>query len=859
MRKTRKPPRLAEWILRRIFPDCENDTSLGDFEEVYRTLAEESGSFRAGSWYWLQVILSVKSFIFGRVYWGCIMANGYIKITARRFSKEKGCSIINLTGLAVGMAVFLLAFLYLHNELSVDRFHEKADRTYRLIMEQHQPNHIIHSACSPAPAGPALCETFPEIINYTRYSHLFGEVLLSHRDKRFYESRGAYGDPGFFKIFTVKFTRGNPETVFEKLHSIVLSESLAEKYFGDENPIGKTLELENAFDLTVMGVFEDIPGQSHLQFDYMIPYKLQAAWGANLKDWNNWGLQYTYLLLQKNLDIREINRKIGKTIQRHLPESQDLLYLQPLKEIYLSTDITYDTYAYLGDRNIILSFFMTGMIILIIASINFVNLTTARSIKRAQEIGLRKVIGANRLQLIRQFIGESFIFSLLALLFAVLLVQLMLPAFNDVTGKQLTIGFSNKGILIGFCLTLMFTGFGAGFYPAVLLSSYKPASALKGMPSLSKRHPLRRVLVVIQFFLSIVLIIFTLTIRKQLNYLLNKELGFDKESIVYAQMQGTIRREYELLKKNLLENQNILSVSSGSSFSTIYQKTTEDADWEGKEEEESRILFASIVDYDFLKTFNIELVQGRDFSKEFSTDEKHAFIINEKAAALMGFKNPIGKELSFNGETGLIIGVVKDYHYLSLHQRIEPLIISIRNEWRLMIFIKIDSEDISGTISTIQKTWGDIAPDIPFEYRFWDDTLDRQYSRERKTKEIFHYFTLLAIFISCMGLFGLASFMTEQRTKEIGIRKVLGARESGLFMLLSKEFVKWVIVANLAAWPVAWLAVREWLQGFAYRAPIGVWPFLLATVTALVIAMMTVTFHSVKAARANPIEALRYE
>jgi ABC-type antimicrobial peptide transport system permease subunit len=793
------------------------------------------------------------------------MLKNFFKIVFRNIKRHKTYSFINITGLSMGLTVFILAFLYIQHELSYDKFNRNADNIYRIVFEQHFPNQIIHSAVSPSPAGPTLKEELPEITNFSRYTIFFGEVLLAHNEKAFYESDGAYADPGFFEIFSIPFVKGNPKTALNKSNSVVLTENFAVKYFGEENPIGKTLKLENFYDLQVTGIIEDTPENFHLQFDFVVPFILLEQWGTNLEDWNNWAHQYTYVLLQEKVNLHYIDQKIANVLKKYTPSKEDKLYLQPLTEIHLFSDLSYDNYADRNDSSIIYTYAFIAFIVLFIACINFINLSTARSIKRSREIGLKKVVGANRLQLIIQFWGESLIFVSISFIIAIILIEFFLPIFNNISGKNLSINYFNNILIINFFSIMIFTAIIAGIYPAFFLSSVRPINALKGTFSLSssefgnRKSRFRKALVIIQFSLSIVLIIASLTIHHQLNYLLTKKLGFDKENIIFAQIRGEVRRDYEILKEKLLLNSNILEMTAGSSWSTININTTEDANWEGKNTDETQVLYSSSVDFDFLSTFNIKLKQGRDFSKDFSTDTQNAFIINEKAVELMGFDSPVGQHLSFLDETGQIIGVIKDYHFLSLNEKIEPLIMSIRTEWRNYVFIKIKSENISHTIEYIKNIWNNLAPDIPFEFTFLDDALNEQYFYVKQMRTIFFYFTCLAILISCLGLYGMVSFVAEQKTKEIGIRKVLGASILNVIGMLSNNFTLGLISANVIAWPIAYFGMNKWLQNFAYKTELEWWVFLLAGSIALLIAIITVSSQAIKAAIANPIESIRYE
>jgi putative ABC transport system permease protein len=788
----------------------------------------------------------------------------YLKVTWRNIKRYKGYSFINITGLAVGLACCILILLWVQDELSYDRFHSNRDDLYRVVTEWRKTEPATHYWPVSAPLAPALKEEYPEIIKATRFTRLRRGQLVKFGDKHFTESQICLTDPDFFDMFTFPLLKGGPQTALTDRISIVITETVAGKYFGNEDPLGKILNINNEYDFTVTGVLKDVPHNSHLQFDILIPFirieDFETAW-AVLDNWTLSGFA-TYVQLEKNAFSQDLTNKIAYYLQKHVQESKDVIYLQPLKDIHLySSHIQFGIEGQ-GDIKYVYIFSIVAFLVLIIASINFMNLATARSSNRAKEVGLRKVVGATRIQLIRQFFCESVVVAFLSLILAVVLVELFLPIFADQSGKQLALDFSRHiNILLVIVIMTLITGFLSGTYPALFLSSLRPVKVLKGsLRTEGRGYLFRRILVVSQFSLSILLIICTVVVFHQVGYMRNKKLGFDREHMVYLPIRNELVHGYEPLKNELLKNTGIKNVAASSNLPTSgVILTTDKVTWEGKNPESVVVLEVTSVGYDFIETFNMEMVEGRSFSKKYSSDEEDAVVINESAMKIIGMEDPVGKQLVFGESAVTIIGIVKDYHFKSLHSEIEPLILAIVPNLYRYVFVKLDAGNIPNTVANMENTWKTLFPDTPFEYHFVDEAYDKLYRSEQRMGSLFNYFTVLAVVISCLGLFGLASFMAEKRTKEIGIRKVLGASITGIIILLNKQFTKWVLIANIVAWPIAYYAMSKWLQGFAYRINLGIWTFALAAVVALVIAVITVSYQSFKAALANPAESLRYE
>jgi len=785
------------------------------------------------------------------------LIKNYLKIALRNIKKHTWYSFINIAGLAIGMTCCILILLWVQDELSYDRFHENASDIYRVIQDINFADHSTTWTITQGPLGPSLKKDFPEIINATRIT---GRGLrLTYNDRSFDEVVGM-ADPSIFEMFTFPLIKGNPATALSDPNSIVLTEEMAEKYFGDENPIGKTIQADNEYDFLVSGVLKKIPDNSHLQFDFIIPFIFGRELNYTVDRWGNSQFR-TYVQIQKGIPVQEVIQKIsGYLYEKPTIEKDARLNLQPLTRIHLHSNYEFDTAH--GDITYVALFSLVAFFILFIACSNFMNLATARSGNRAKEVGMRKVAGAHRSSIIKQFFGESILLAFIALFFSLIIVKLLLPAFSNLAAKELSMNISGNlsGLLMLFGIALL-TGIISGSYPAIFLSSFQPVKVLKGsLRSGQKGSVFRKILVVTQFSLTILLIICTGVVHNQLNYLRNKKLGYDKEHMIYMGMRGDMRANFDTLKNELLINSNISGVTASSNVPTYgYTFSNSLWRWEGQNPDEEILMRAVFIDYDYFKTFGMEIAEGRSYSKEFSTDTTEAIIVNEAAVKAMRMKSPLGKRLSINEQNFQIIGVVKNYNFRSLRQGIDPLILLFEPQASRVLFAKLKSDNISQTIGYIEKIREKFAPGYPSNYHFLDEALDDLYRSEERVGTIFRYFSVLAIFISCLGLFGLASFMAEQRTKEIGIRKVLGATVSNIIFLLSKEFAKWILVANIIVWPIAYYAANKWLQGFAYRTTIGLWIFILAAAMVLFIALLTVSYQSFKAATANPIDSLKYE
>lgn len=801
------------------------------------------------------------------------MFKSYLKITLRNLLRHKVYSFINLAGLAMGMTCCFLILLYMQDELRYDRFHEKADRIYRIAWLNEHPQ-----TRTPHPMAQALVKDLPEVENAVSLSPLWGPGLtrrifsMRYGDKRFDETNVLSVDTTFFKVFSFPFLKGDPQTALQEPFAVIISERIAQKYFGEEEALGKVLRVDNDVDLKVTGVVRNVPVQSHFHFDFLIPYTLlKPRETGSYYTWEDFG-HYNYILLKPGADPKAVEAKIPNWVGGYLGWPEEWLAtlragrirfaLQPVTDIHLRSHLAWELEPN-SDIAYVYLFTAIAVFILLIAGINFMNLATARSATRAKEVGMRKVLGAVRWQLIGQFLGEALLLSVTALLVAIAAVELLLPAFNSLSGRELTVSFLEQPqIIFGMLLLTVLVGIFSGSYPAFFLSAYQPVKVFKGEIKAGARSArFRRVLVVAQFALSIALIAGTAIVSAQLHFLRTQKLGFDKAHVVVLRLKNrAMRAQYETIKTELLRAPEVLRASA---MSNVPGGRFNNNSIQWRPEEDDQDASQMRVDYDFFATLDIPLAAGRAFQKEMATDADSAFIINESAARLFDWDTAVGKRITWfdddNTRRGTIIGVVKDFHFQSLHTRIAPLIMNIGpNSFNYML-VKISPNDIANTLAHLERVWKKFDPEFDFEYSFLDADFDQLYRAEGRIQTLFSYFTFLAIFIACLGLFGLASFTTQQRTKEIGVRKVLGASVAGVVSMLSKDFLKLVLLANLFAWPVAYFAMRLWLQDFAYRTSLGLWTFVWAGALALLIALLTVSFQALKAALANPVEALRYE
>ncbi len=794
-----------------------------------------------------------------------IMFKNYLKIAFRNLAKTKGFSSINIMGLAVGMTACFLIFLYVQFELSYDSFHEKGDRIYRVVADIKTPTEVIVNS-RPAWAVPQNMKSeFPEVDAAVRIAQ--DRVLVRKGDIKINEENAAWVDSSFFRVFNFKLLKGDPTTALREQFTTVLSETASRKFFGNKDPIGETLLIsDDGFPTKVTGLMKDMPENAQFRADMLISMTTQTQNLARGVD-SMWGGYWplAYVMLKPDADAKALEAKLPAFLERRngteMKQSQmfPTLFLEPLKDVYLHS--TRDGEKKGNIVNVYI-FSVVAIFILLIACINFVNLTTARAAERAKEVGIRKVVGADKDQLTRQFVGESVIITLIAFLFSLLFSSLLLPFFNQLAGKTISTGiFDNISYVLILLLAAIGIGLLAGLYPALVLSSFKPVVVLKGKFSTGTRGIfLRKALVVSQFTVSIGLIIATIIVYDQMVFMRNQELGFNKDQVMVV---DTYRdKGKDAFKQALKEIPAVKSVSLASSVPGGGNSIAYSQIRNVKGDMQVANLDVYFVDFDYIDQYKIKTVAGRTFSKEYGTDTSKAMVLNEAAVKMFGYSSPeqaIGKTFKQWGREGEIIGVVKDFHFQSLQQPIKPLSMRIEPGNTDLVSINVAAANLPATIAAVEKRWKEVVPTRPFSYFFMDEFFDRQYRADERFGKLFLNFAILAIFISCLGLLGLASYSTLQRTKEIGIRKVLGASTSNIVNLLSRDFLKLIALSAFIAFPIAWFMMSRWLQDFAYRIGLSWSTFLLAGALATFIALLTISFQAMRAALSNPVKTLRTE
>ncbi len=808
------------------------------------------------------------------------MLQNYIKTTFRNLVRNKGYTVINVLGLAIGLSASILILLFIVKELSFDKFFKDSDRIYRIAVKGRMSGDYFNVALTPSPMAPALKRTFPEVESAVRLRQWSQQSLFAYEHKIFYEKNVLFADSSFFDILDFKSTSGDLKTALYEPFSVVLTQELAHKYFGENNPIGKILKVNDTFQFKVTAVLEDIPENTHLRFPLLLSWSSIKKMNDSRMDFN-WGSLgfYTYIKLTESADPRLFESKIKTFIIDNLisqsgedssrfqnVQVEFTPYLQPISSIHLHSNLMAELSTN-SDISYVYSFSAIAAFILLIACINFMNLTTARSAKRAREVGIRKVHGGFRSQLITQFIGESVILSFLALLIAIIIVEITMPVFGEMIGQKISEDLLiNPLMILAYILLSIVVGLVAGSYPAFYLSSFQPVSVLRrNLNRSSKISMLRNVLVIIQFSISIFLMIGTGIIYNQLNYVKNKKLGFDKEQVMIIQLRSEKLRE----KTTYLENEfKKLSLVSNAAASTSIPGEGSDGSAyfpEGESTTDPWLIFSTGADYGYIETMGIEIVKGRSFSRDFASDTA-GILINETLLKKLGWGDDcIGKKMTPGDPTNKfkfhVIGVVKDFHFVSLHDKIEPYLIYLSRNNLRSLSIKFKPGNLSESIEQISDKWTEMEPNFPFDYSFLDDTFDELYKSEQRLGKLFIYFSIIAIFIACLGLFGLASYTAEQRTKEIGIRKTFGAKTSSIAFLLTRDFTKWILLANVLAWPLAYYFLDLWLQNFAFRINVAAqWQvFVLSAIISFVVAILTVSLHAIKVAGSNPVNALKYE
>jgi len=843
----------------------------GDLIEVYQKRLKKMSKRKADLKFAIDVLLLLRPRIIRRPEgfqninrYG--MYKNYFKIAFRVFSREKLYTLINVSGLALGFTCCLMIYLVISDELSYDKSHQDADRIYRIsaaYMRQGQWEPYGSNAWRTAEL---IRNNYTEIEQLVRFMPDDG-VLMEYGDKRILEDRVAFADDNFFKVFSFQLVQGNPAEALKGTNKVIVSESIAVKYFGDENPIGKVFKAyDGTVDLQVSAVMRDMPSNSHFHFDFLISGETlrQVASEALFKN-VGWDSQFVYVKLVPGADPAAIEATFPDFINKNLDfwkSTTFKLFMQPLLSIHLQSNIGRELEAN-GSLNRVYTFSVIAVFILVIGCVNYMNLTTARSLRRSKEVGMRKVLGAKRPDLLGQFLTESLLTSAIAVLLALSFSFLLLPELNAFTGKEISLNvlFSQK-ILVTLFFSMLGIGLVSGLYPALVLSSFRPLNSMKGNGSIVKSgFLLRKGLVLIQFVISIGLIAASAIVFEQWNFMRHKSLGINKDMILSVPLQTMDRRQVGALTSELLDNRSITKAGLSNmrmpgwiGNSTGYKAEDVDSD-----EEVNKSMKIVRIDYDFFSTIEAQMIDGRNFSRDFRADSTSSIILNESAVAQLGWKDPIGKWMELNDRRYTVVGLVKDFHFESLHRKIPPTIFLFSSRSLNWLYLKVDHENVQATIDQVRKVYSKFVVNRDFTFTFLNDDIERQYEAEQKFTKVFTIFTGLAIVIACLGTFGLISFSAERKSKEIGIRKVLGASVGNVSFLLIREFIILLLIASAIAWPLTWYFLNGWIKEFIYRTSIGVMPFVLATVLAALIVTATTGFRALKAAMANPVDSLRDE
>jgi len=792
------------------------------------------------------------------------MLKNYLKIGLRNLLKHKKYSLINILGLAIGFTGFILITIWVQDELSYDMFHKNVDNTYLVLRASNNKVSAITSKM----LGPAIKSEMPEIINETDYSPLpeSFKPFLQYKEKGFEENL-ALTDSRFFEVFSFKFIEGNQLTALSDPNSIVITERMAKKYFGNSDALGKSFILTflgMKRTIKVTGVIENFPHNTQFQREFLLPMDFIKSFGANWDVWQNFNVQ-TFVVTRGKINMSDLEKKILECENRNagnLNLGTTGYSLLSLSKIHLYSS-SIDFFSSSGDIKYVYIFSIVAFIILLIACMNYINLTNAFSLKRTKEIGIKKVVGAKWKDLIYQYYGETLVITIASFVVSLLLVELLLPLLNNLSGKDLSFDYTNPELLTIIILTILITSLISGIYPAIFATRIRPVQILKGkFQNKSDGFNLQKGLVIFQFALSIAIITCTFIVMRQLNFIRNADLGYDKENIIGIRVNGDIFNKYDAFKNKLLSNSDILSISRSEPMDEKSLGSTEGINWKGKQKRFGAWLLH--VDPDFAKTYKIKMKEGRFYSEQYPSDETSAYVINETAEKEMGLQPAPGKEIDVWGRKGKIIGVTKDFIFSSLHNLIEPVILRIPNPKEKNIFyrelsVRLNPHSVREGLVYVENTWKSFFPGEPFKFYFVDENQNANYFAEQRMSDIFKYFSILAIFIACVGLYGLTAFMIERKIKDIGIHKVLGANVAKIVFMLSKKYLLWIVISNAIAFPAAYYFMNKWLQSFAYRINISWWIFFLAGSIALLISLITISFQAIKAATANPVESLRYE
>ncbi len=856
-------------LLGALVSERRNYGLFGDIEELYERQAASAGRFRASLWLWGQVVRTLCHSIFNWLYWSGVLLKTSLKITYRSFRRQKLYTVINLSGLAVGTACFILIMSYVHHETGYDSFHENADRIHRLTMSGTLSRQNFNLATSNGAIAPDLWKEFPEIESVVRLRRCY-RTPVEFGDKLFFEEGIIWADATVFDVFSYPMLEGDPDTALEAPYSAVLTREAAGRYFGHDDPVGKVLRINHIIDYTVTGVVEDPPTDSHLDFDMLFSFITYQ--NANRQDFARWlgdFNNYSYLLLREGTDPEALEKKFAPLIEQKTGPilkavgGEITFVLQPVTDIHLRSRLNGEI-SRNSDVATVSIYSAVALFILFLACINFMNLSAARSAKRALEVGIRKVHGAVKSKLVSQFLGEALVQSFISLVLGVLLVQAGLPLFRSIVRIDLPHPYAEIPWLVpGLVGLALLVGLGAGSYPAFVLSRFKPGEVLKGGLSRGQSGSrFRSVFVVFQFAVSILLLIMTGVILGQIRFLRNKDLGFDQERVVVVRLDTPeSRNSIEAIKTEFRSLSGIVSVGS-SSHAPDWGARHNICQPEGFELDELPGVGIIGIDQDYLEAMKIPVVQGRGFSGQFPGDAGKSVLINETAARKFGWSQPVGKtirELDGLGIFKTVVGVVRDFHFIDIRRMIEPMMIDFNPAGAEALVVRLAPGEATGRVEGLRRTWGKVTDGAPFDFYFLENSLNAEFGPEEGLAALFTSFSLLAVFIACLGLVGMAAFTAERRTKEIGIRKVLGASSARLVAILNRDMGRFILIANVIAWPLAYLAARRWLREFAYRTSIDPWIFGLAAGLVFAVGFLTTSYHSMRAASSNPVESLRYE
>jgi ABC-type antimicrobial peptide transport system permease subunit len=790
------------------------------------------------------------------------MIKNFFTIVFRNISRNKLTTFINVSGLATGLSASLLILLWVKNELSFEKFNANAENIYRVEEDQFYSDRRYHVTVTPFPSGPVWKEKIPEIREQVRINLWLSRILFRKGDKAFFESGAAAADSTIFRVFTLPMILGDPKTALNDPNSVVLTKTLADKYFGEENPLGQSLTIENNIQVKVTGVINDMPNNSIFSYTAIFPYSLQRA--LRVYTSTHWGNNsiFTYVVLEKGADIESVNKKLTDVVLEYIPQSTTKFLVFPLVDIHLHGQFGFTETR--GPVTTVYIFSLIGIFILLIACINFINLSTAKASVRAKEIGIKKATGAGRINIFSQFMFESLFLVFISLVLAIVLVGLLLNTFNELSGKHFILAdLMNLRYVAGFILIGLLAGLFSGIYPALYLSSFKPAAVLKGETVTGGKARLRQGLVVLQFSLSILIATTAVFMFKQLKFLQNKDLGFNKENLIVIPMAQNMRPKYEALKKELKNESLIRGITASTSSPVLIGSNSGGARWDGQDQTRTILIGTNAVDYDYMGTLQMKLVSGRDFSVDypgdFARDTTGNFLINEEVAKAMNVGDPVGKRFSFMGINGTIIGVMKNFHFRDPDQPVSPVAFALTGTGRLNYIIIRLADNVPQSLKVVEKVWGDIMPEYPLEYTFIDQDYDNLFRTQIRTTSLLRYFTILAVIIACLGLYGLSLYSAERRTNEVGIRKVMGAGPVPIIYILTKEFVTLIIISIIIAIPVGWYIVKKLLSQFANRIEIDFLVFVLISAGAILIAFLTVSFQAYKATMINPASALKVE